>query len=291
MSQINNCKPQLPTFLLNKAITIKFGTNINNSLSFVPYEHWQNSKFIIRVWLNDPNTDSFWTQPSWILVDQLSSSVQISFAAISLAGKYTLTFQSQLIVDPNDFIDASFYTSTELLMFDLDNQNWELVSSLTGWYAVYGLSKNYTVLFSDLENDEVKIVIIKDGGLDIFVQSINNTSFEFDIQSKNTTIKSAQISFNYTDKYHTGPDSWTTARVILNVFNSEPPRYANEIQDIVLNSCNPQKYVQELPSVIDSDSILFTSSFANGTFGWIRIVENKQVIVKFSFFQLISFNF
>ena len=102
-----------------------------------------------------------------MLVDQLSSSVQIDFAAISLAGNYTLTFQSQLIVDPYDFIDASFYTSTELLMFDLDNQNWELVSSLTGWYAVYGLSKNYTVSFSDLENDEVKIFIIKDGGLDI----------------------------------------------------------------------------------------------------------------------------
>ena len=271
--------------MLNETITIKFGTNIKNSLNFVPYEHWQNSKFIIRVWLNDPNTDSFWTQPSWMLVDQLSSSVQIDFAAISLAGNYTLTFQSQLIVDPYDFIDASFYTSTELLMFDLDNQNWELVSSLTGWYAVYGLSKNYTVLFSDLENDEVKIVIIKDGGLDIFVQSINSTSFEFEVQSNNTTIKSAQISFNYTDKYHTGLDSWTTASVILNVFSSEPPRYANAIQDIVLKTCYPQKYTQELPNAIDSDSTSFTSSFADGTPSWIKVVQNKQVILNTASFS------
>ena len=284
-SQINGCRPQLPTFMISELNTIKIGTNIQSNLSFVPYEHCQNSKFIIRVWLNDPIKDTFWVSPAWVLVDQLTSSIRIDTTAITQVGSYHLTFQSQLIVDPSDFIDASFYTTTDVSLFNFENQNWQLVSSTNDGYVVKNVLKKYTLTFSDLENDQIMIKIVNDGGLDVFVQPVNSSSFDFDIKWSNCTGKIAQLSFIYTDIHHIGLDAWKTASIIVNIFGSEPPRYASTIPDIVLSTCYPQNYVQELPNIIDPDSTLVSLLFENGTSDWVKIVNNSKVIFVFEYYD------
>ena len=284
-SQVNICMPQLPIFVLDKINNIKIGTNLQNNLTLIPFEHCQGAKFFIRVWLNNPNKDGFWDPPLWVIVDQLKSSISIDFSAILLAGDYTLAFQSQLIVDARDFINSSFYTTTNISSFYLENNNWELASNLENWYIVLNLFKNYTVSFKDEENDQIMIKIIDDKGLNIIIHSINNTSFNFEIQWNNISIKSTQLSFNYTDKYHTNPNSWIAVNITVNVYASEPPRFVGTIQDIVLNTCFPQQYIQELPNIADPDSISFTCSFGNKAPSWMKIINNKEVSIEFNYFQ------
>ena len=284
-AQVNICTPQLPIFVLDEKNNIKFGTNLQYNLTLIPFEHCQDARFIIRVWLNNPNEDGFWDPPLWMIVDQLESSISIDFSAILLAGNYTLTFQSQLLVDAKDSINTSLYTTTSISLFYLENSNWELASNLEDWYIVLNLFKNYTVSFNDKENDQIMIKIIDDGGLNIAVHSINNKSFDFEIQWRNIVIKSAQLSFNYTDKYHTDPYSWIAVNIIVNVYASEPPRFVDPIQDIVRGTCFPQQYIQELPNITDPDSTSFTSSFGNEAPSWMKIIDNKEVSIKFNYFQ------
>ena len=49
--------PKLPVFILDRAYSIKVGGNAIKSYMYTPFEHWQNSRFLIRTWTNDPKVN------------------------------------------------------------------------------------------------------------------------------------------------------------------------------------------------------------------------------------------
>ena len=176
---IRTWKPQLPKFLLNANYEINIGSNIDNKIHFVPFNQCQNAKFILRVCTNNPLVDTFWTTPTWISVDQRSSSVQIDTYLVTSVEKYNLTFQSQLIVDPSLFTESHQYTSTQFSLISFENENWKLDSDVSNWYVILGVTKTYSVNFSDAEKDKINIKLVETGNFDVFVQNVNQTTFNF----------------------------------------------------------------------------------------------------------------
>ena len=75
--QVNKCPPQLPTFVLDDVHSVRVGSNVIDSYSYVPFEHWHNSRFLIRVWANDPTIDGSWISAGWIVANLTTASINI----------------------------------------------------------------------------------------------------------------------------------------------------------------------------------------------------------------------
>ena len=178
------------------------GTNYSNIIELTPYQHCQNSRFLIRVWLNNPIINEYWSTPPWVSVNQTSSSIQIDLSKVSLVNDYTVTFQSQLIVDPQMFNDSSLYMNTDSCLISFANENSQLISNTNDWFIITGITKTYQIFFSDTENDSLSISLLETGGINAFIQSVNRTTFNFILSWNEDSIQSSEIRISYTDKYH-----------------------------------------------------------------------------------------
>ena len=114
-------------------------------------------------------------------------------------------------------------------------------------------------------------------GIGIFVQNVNQTTFNFVMNCEDNSIQNTQLSFNYTDKYHINTEEWKSISFNLNVFLSEPPRFVDEILDFQINLWSSTLFLLNLPQITDPDSYIFTISLPSDLPDWIKITENNKV--------------
>ena len=113
-----------------------------------------------------------------------------------------MIFQSQLIVDPQVFNDSSLYIKTNFCLISFTNENWQLISNIDDWYIITGIAKTYQISLYDAENDTLTISLLETGGIDAYIQSVNQTTFNLILSWNEDSISNSQIRFSYTDKYH-----------------------------------------------------------------------------------------
>ena len=255
--------------------SVRVGSNVTDNYSYVPFEHWQNSRFLIRIWANDPTIDGSCISAGWIAANQTTASINILSINISSVGVYNIWLQAQLLISLSKISDLAKYITTSIMSFEFVNNNWEIISIPPSQFIIVNQTKTFDVSFRDFESDNVIMNFVDSAGLGVFINALNNLNFQIYLNCNNDSIKTADLIFSYTDTYHMNASYLQTFNVSINVFVSEPPIFAESIQSITVNLWSPSLATQKLPSIIDSDSNLFTISFAELTPNWIYISSNK----------------
>ena len=268
--------PQLPTFALDQVYSIKVGRNVDKSYIFIPFEHWQNSKFLIRAWANDPTINETWTNIEWVAINQTASSFQIDQNYVSSVGANSLWLQAQLITGLVQSSISSEYIVTGYVSLNFINNNWRLASCPSNIFIVVNQTNAFDVGFIDDENDNVIMKTIDSAGIGVYIKPVNNSNFQVYLNCDENLMKSASLVFSYTDAYHTNSTYWQEFSVNVNIFLSEPPVFLQPVQNMTVNICSQKLVVQILPSIFDLDSSLFKVSFLEQTPRWIYISTDNE---------------
>ena len=219
LPDLYNCNPQLPDFLLDQSYSIKVGSNIINSYKYIPFNHWQNSRFLIRVWTNNPLEFNDWSPPSWINANQTDSTVMIVLQNIKSVGVFDIWFQAQLIVGMIDSAKLADYIATVHSTFYITNRNWRLASNFSSLFIVVNKTKSIDISFVDEESDKINLKVIDSGGIGVFITSVNISHFMVYLNCDNDSNNQTHIKFNYTDIYHLNDVDWQSFS-INTVFDS-----------------------------------------------------------------------
>ena len=268
--------PQLPTFALDQVYSLKVGRNVDKSYIFIPFEHWQNSKFLIRAWANDPKINETWTNIEWVAINQTASSFQIDQNYVSSVGANSLWLQAQLINGLVQSFISKEYIVTGYVSFNFINSNWRLALNPSNIFIVVNQTKIFDVSFTDDENDNVIMKTIDSAGIGVYIKSVNNSNFKVYLNCEDNLMKSASLVFSYTDAYHTNSTYWQEFGINVNIFLSEPPVFLQPVQNMTVNICSQKLVVQRLPSIFDPDSSLFKVSFLEQTPSWIYISTDNE---------------
>ena len=96
------------------------------------------------------------------------------------------------------------------------------------------------------------------------------------MQWDDSSVINSTIVIQYTDRYHLDAQYWREISININVFKTEPPQFASELNKIVVSvwSINQQRFM--LPSIVDIDSNRFSISLGNDSPDWILIEESTQ---------------
>ena len=138
-------------FLLSDSNEYHIGTNINKTIELTPFEHWQNSMFVISVIDLDTNLP-----PEWTIVDQLSKKVAINHTLISsVINPYKLIFSARLITYSINNDTSPYTTSEKKSYFRFRNNNWNYAKSNQTTYLVIGKMSIFMFGFEDTEKDKI----------------------------------------------------------------------------------------------------------------------------------------
>ena len=75
-------------FMLNNSYILDVGTNINNTLQFLPFSNCINAKMLIRAWDSQTSNKTNWTLINWIDLDQVSGTATINITNIQYIFNY-----------------------------------------------------------------------------------------------------------------------------------------------------------------------------------------------------------
>lgn len=232
---------------------------------FVPFEHCQNSRFLIRACANDPSTGEACTVPDWVVVNQTAASVQVDQSKVVSVGVKILWLQAQLIVGLVQSSVSADHVATSSVSFEFTNSNAKLAAAESSLYIVVNQTKTFNVSFVDDEHDKVNMKTVEAAGLGVYIKPLSNSDFEVYLHCDDDAVKSATLVFGYTDVYHTDAAYWQQFSVDVAVFASEPPVFTAAVQNMTINTCYQTRFAYRLPSIYDADSSVFTVSFAEPT--------------------------
>ena len=271
--------PVLPNFILQNETIIRIGTNLDLNISILPFTSNQNAKFLIQVCQVSNNSDCI--TPTWISANQTSSTFNIDSTKINTVGINLLYFDAQIIsntysVEQNQKI----ISSNNFSQITFKNNNWEIIDSNNDWYLVVNVMKNFTISFSDQENDPVYVNVAEESDINVFVEKLNTTSFALimmtaDILAANSTI-SSYVTLAYYDKFHQDSSQWLYFNINLNIYPSEPPKFASQLQDLTIDLCQTSYTKYLLPLIVDPDSSYFEISLVNNSHSWVSIASDAN---------------
>ena len=155
-------------FMLSNNYILDVGSNINNTLQFLPFSNCINAQMLIRAWDSQTSNKTNWILIDWIDLDQVSGTATINVTKISSVGTTIVGFQAQSFT--MKYLNSIENTYTELFNTSITfvNTNWELLNTTFEVYIVSGEIKNYTLAFADLEEDNIYISTKSTPDLNIF---------------------------------------------------------------------------------------------------------------------------
>ena len=162
--------------------------------------------------------------------------------------------------------------------FQFTNSNIEMINYDPISYVVFNQLKLLNFTLSDQENDELFIKIIDPGLLKIYIQRLpSNAEFQLAVMSLDTTNSNQTVVLQYTDAYHQDASSWKNLTIAITVYPTEPPRFASQLNDIVISACD--SFSITLPEVVDDDSEEFWIELGPSTPSWITLVGNNTLTI------------
>ena len=246
---------------------------------YTPFVHWQNSKFILRAWLNNPAENNTWNSPTWININEVSENFDLDVSKVSSIGIQTVYFQAQLISHSLDLTNNDFYYALNSSSFVFLNQNADIVETSLSFYLIVNVTKNFSLSFFDQEDDNVKIKTIKSNDINIFIQKMNNTKFNIIMECDFLSNIGIDVTLEYTDNYHTNAEYWKQIALSVNIYASDPPYFAKPLDNLTINRWRQDNYLYKLPDPIDPDGGNVTITLADGSPEWIQIYSNSYVSI------------
>ena len=271
ISELQTWDPELPKFVLENQYTIKLSGSNSTNITLTAFEQWRNAKFLLRVWNNTPSDVIPWVTPSWVLLNEGSSSFTIDTSKVTSVGFVNLVFQSQLVGYSMLNLYVNNTISTNNLLISFVNDNCQIKSNLTDWYVIVQQIKSFYLTFYDKESDIVLVNLIDSGAWGVFVHAQNISTFSLIVIWDDSSVSKTKIILKYTDKYHQDAQYWVQVEINLNIFKSQPPIFANDLSPIQINIWDLQQLLIRFPEIVDVDSSLFNISLASNTLDWIQI--------------------
>ena len=271
ISELQTCSPNLPEFILEDMQTIKLSETYPTNITFIAFEQCRDAKFLFRIWDRIPLNNVTWDTPLWISINETLRSFAIDTSKVTSVGLIKLIFQSQLI----GFSFSDYYLnntiSTYTSNFRFTNENWNLKSSLSDWYVIIQQTSNFTIAFDDKENDRVLMSLVNSRAWNAFIQTQNASAFNLMVMWDDISVSQTTVTLKYTDKYHQESQYWIQINISLNIFKSQPPVFANQLNQIQINLWESSQLIFKLPEIIDVDSNLFNVSLISSAPIWIHI--------------------
>ena len=169
-------------------------------------------------------------------------------------------------------------TSIFDVYFQFTNTNIKIMSYDPNSYVVFNQLKLLNFTFSDQENDELFIKIVDPGLLNIYIQRLpSNTEFQLAVMALDTSNSNQTVVLQYTDAYHQDPSSWKNLTISIVVYPTEPPRFASQLNDVLVFACD--NFSIKLPEVVDDDSESFWIELDPSTPNWITLVGNSTLTI------------
>ena len=239
-----------------------------------------NSKFLISVIERTLNAT-----PSWIQVDILNMSFNVTKNQYIKLGDYNILFQASLLSYSIKTKDQALY-STDLYSTTLTliNQNWIYIGYGIGPALIYNQMVNYTIHFEDTENDKVIVRLEHENSIKSFIQSESNSIFTIYLLSNEQSANKTVINMLYTDSFH--PYENSTISFNVNLFLSNPPIFEESLSPLNISSW--QDYSYNLPSAQDPDGDSFSISLGSSTPSWIYLRNSTEIFINFSSIENIS---
>ena len=92
-----------------------------------------------------------------------------------------------------------------------------------------------------------------------------------------SSVLNSTIVIHYTDRYHKDNEYWKEISFNVHVFQTEPPKFSNELQTFVIDSWTQSQQIFTLPPIIDDDSSIFDVTLSKDSPEWIQVkMTNKS---------------
>ena len=270
-----DCAFPLPSFILLNSYSIHIGKIFKINPVFIPFDHWQNARFVIYAVNADDNLI-----PVWLTVDQPNQSIILNMSLINSVGIYNISMNARLITFSINSTDTSVYTTqNNTSSFNFYNTNWQFLSSNITYYLVLEETSNFQFLFFDEEGDDIIIHASQNDYIGIFVQNINNSNqYKMLLQSNSVLNESTTLFIQYTDSYH--QDAYFTKNITLEfyLFEVEPPFFSSVLPNV--KATRWSNLLITLPNIEDSNGLNWSVSIDSTSPEWVSLFDNKTLLLK-----------
>ena len=252
-------------------------TNINTNPIFIPFNHWQNARFVISA--VDSNTT---TVPNWLQIDQINQSLIFNLSLIDSVWNYTISMNASLITFSLYSSDTSRYTTINYLTnFNFINNNWNFESTNATNYLVVGNLNVFLLIFTDEEEDNILIKGIQNDYISFYIQNTNNTyQYKILLQANEITNESTHLILQYTDPYHQDEVYYKTINLELYIFDVDPPYFNSSLS--LVNTDRWSNYSVTLPDIVDPNSLKWSMILGPDTPDWITLIQNSTLLLNTS---------
>ena len=153
-----------------------------------------------------------------------------------------------------------------------------VVSFIQNAYVIVNQLKNFTISFSDAEQDNVLVSIASSGTLNAFVQKYkSNSTYMLIVQADQGINTQTSVVLRYTDLYHQDPQFWQNITIPIDIFSSNPPEYFEPLQNVSVSAWGWLNVT--LPTATDPDGDTFTTNLSQLTPEWIKLFDATTLSV------------
>ena len=262
----------LPIYNLPLAIILPVGSNIKNTVNYIPFEQWQNSHFYFTVYRSTDNK-----VPDWTSVSQLNKTLIVDLSQVTSVLDSTILILNARILTCSlrgDYSQAQTQNYTTSFQFtnkinDLVNWNWT-------YYIVMNEVSVFTFKFFDNENDQVILTVNETQNIVGFhpQRNPNDTNIiSLLLQPYQMSDDPVNIIVNYTDSYHQAAEFYTSINLQLYIFSVYPPVFDSNPTEVHGDMWS--NFSSKLPSITDPQGLNYTVSLDSNIPQWVSLNNNS----------------
>ena len=262
----------LPIYNLPLTIILPVGSNIKNTINYIPFEQCQNSHFYFTVY---KSTDS--KAPDWTSVSQLNKTLIVDLSKVtSVLDSTILVLTARVLTCSLNGDYSQAQTQNYTTLFQFTNKNNDFLNSNWTYYIVMDEVSVFTFKFFDNENDQV---ILNANEIQNIVgfhpqrNSNDTNTISLLLQPKQISDDPVDIIVNYTDIYHQAVEFYTSINLQLYIFSVFPPVFDLNLTKVHGDMWSNFSY--KLPSIADPQGLSYTVSLDSNTPQWVSLNNNS----------------
>ena len=264
----------LPEYKLEAAIQIPVGSNIKDTISFIPFKEYLNSQFNFTAKSTKSNSS-----PIWASVNQLNKTLTVDLSKVtSVLDSTDLTLSAQMLTWSLSGDYSRAETQNYVTAFTFTNKIINLVSSNCTYYVVVNLISVFEYQFIDDENDQAVFILNSTENI-IGVSSARksndtNTMFLY-LMAYQLSDAPIDLVVNYTDIYHQSVEFHKSISIQLYIFSVFPPTLDPVSTEV--HGDRWSNFTYKLPQISDPQGLNCTAKLDSNTPVWTSMNGNSVV--------------
>ena len=173
---------------------------------------------------------------------------------------------------------SNLSSNLQIVNFEFTNSMPTVVSYSQNAYVIVNQLKNFTINFSDIEQDNVLVSIVNPGTLNAYVQkNQSNSTYLLIVQTDQGINTQTSVVLKYTDSYHQDAQFLQNITMPINIFASNPPECTDPLQNVSVSAWAWLNVT--LPTAADPDGDTFTTNLSESTPDWIKLPNSTTLSV------------